>query len=330
MSENDRLYAALSRIAQTANAAVSHGHDCGHSHDRGPRGGGGGSREMPSCTIKALPPRLLVTAAHTAIRHNPANGVGFASILGASRALGIEPQRIAVMVQKYWGPDSRQLTVGFMEQPSAELRARIVSHMNAWSARCGVSFVETQGVGQVRISLLGSGYWSYLGTDILHIPDNLPTMNLQNFSMDTPDSEYFRVVRHETGHTLGFPHEHMRQELVARIDPTRAYDYFWNTYGWDRNTVDQQVLTALDQHSIMGTAPDQTSIMCYQLPGEITTDGNPIIGGVDINQTDYGFAGSIYPKPGGTNMQTDRRHQKAAVADWGESQDVDLRSRQAA
>ena len=36
--------------------------------------------------------------------------------------------------------------------------------------------------------------------------------------------------------------------------------------------------------------------MCYQLPGAITTDGQPIRGGTDINQTDYDFAASIYPK----------------------------------
>lgn len=80
--------------------------------------------------------------------------------------------------------------------------------------------------GDVRISLAGSGYWSYLGTDILHIPSNQPTMNLQDFSMSTPESEYKRVVRHETGHTLGFPHEHLRKEIVDNIDRNKAYNYF--------------------------------------------------------------------------------------------------------
>jgi hypothetical protein len=47
-------------------------------------------------------------------------------------------------------------------------------------------------------------------------------MNLEGFTMKTPDSEFHRVVRHETGHTLGFPHEHMRAELVKRIDSCRA------------------------------------------------------------------------------------------------------------
>jgi hypothetical protein len=36
--------------------------------------------------------------------------------------------------------------------------------------------------------------------------------------------------------------------------------------------------------------------MCYQLPGEITKDGKPILGGLDIDKTDKSFAGSIYPK----------------------------------
>jgi hypothetical protein len=36
--------------------------------------------------------------------------------------------------------------------------------------------------------------------------------------------------------------------------------------------------------------------MCYQLPGEITYDGLPIPGGLDINGTDFKFAGTVYPK----------------------------------
>jgi hypothetical protein len=320
VTEMDKLYEALSKIAQTANAVVSHHHADGHSGD----GSGHDRGETPSCSIKMLPERLRVEAAQTAIRFNPANGVGFASVTGASRAFRIEPQRIAVMVQKYWGPQQRQLTVSFVEQPAEDLRSRILSHMNAWSSRCGISFVETGGVGQVRISLQGSGYWSYLGTDILHIPQNRPTMNLQGFSMSMPESEYHRVVRHETGHTLGFPHEHMRRELVARIDPQKAYPYFWRTQGWDKTTVDQQVLTPLDQASIMGTQPDETSIMCYQLPGEITKDGGPITGGIDINQTDYGFAARIYPTPGASRPPADTyRRARSDTDDWHENEDVD-------
>ena len=80
--------------------------------------------------------------------------------------------------------------------------------------------------GDVRISLQGEGFWSYLGTDILQVPRNQPTMNLEGFSIDTSDAEYRRVVRHETGHTLGFPHEQLRKEIVGRIDHQKAYEWF--------------------------------------------------------------------------------------------------------
>ena len=76
----------------------------------------------------------------------------------------------------------------------------------------------------------------------------------------------------------------MRRALVARIDTAKAYTYFLATQGWPKQQVDQQVLAPpLDERAILGTPPDQTSIMCYQLPGSITRDGRPIPGGNDIN-----------------------------------------------
>ena len=36
--------------------------------------------------------------------------------------------------------------------------------------------------------------------------------------------------------------------------------------------------------------------MCYQIPGNLTKDHKPIVGGVDIDNMDYAFAKSIYPK----------------------------------
>jgi hypothetical protein len=105
-------------------------------------------------------------------------------------------------------------------------------------------------------------------------------------------------VRHETGHTLGFPHEHMRKELVDRIDPKKAIAFFGKTQGWSPAEVRQQVLTPLDETTLVETPhADENSIMCYQIPGSITKDGTPIAGGVDIDTVDYAFAASLYPKP---------------------------------
>src|SRR5450631_473968 len=80
-----------------------------------------------------------------------------------------------------------------------------------------------------------------------------------------------RVVRHETGHTLGCPHEHLRKELVDKIDPEKAIEYFAREDGWSAEETRQQVLTPLEKASLIGTAHDDPrSIMCYQISGEIT------------------------------------------------------------
>ncbi len=139
-----------------------------------------------------------------------------------------------------------------------------------------------------------------MGTDILLIDRKKPTMNLESFTMNTRDSEFYRVVRHEAGHTLGFPHEHMRAQLINRLNREKVIADYMRTQGWSRQEVINQVLTPLEESSLLGTDwADQTSIMCYQIDGSLTTDGKAIPGGTDINDLDHTFAASIYPKPGG-------------------------------
>ena len=252
------------------------------------------------CSPKSLPQEKLVEAARTAVSINPVNHPPLERLRGLIPGFVATPQHIAVVTTKYWGQKGVSLTVGFMDNPPTDLKKRILLHMNAWAQTANVKFVESKTSPQVRIARAGGndgGYWSYVGTDILHIPANEPTMNLEEFSMNTPESEYHRVVRHETGHTLGFPHEHMRKQLVDKIDVAKAIAYFQRTQGWNEAETRAQVLTPIEESSLMGTPnADPKSIMCYQLPGEITKDGKPIIGGLDIDALDYSFAGQIYHK----------------------------------
>lgn len=255
------------------------------------------------CQPKFLPKQQWVNAARMASAINPVNEPA-AQMAALGRPL--KPAEIAVLTTKYWGPAGVKLSVSFLDKPPKALRDRILSHMNAWSKKASIQFKYTAGQGQVRIARIpNDGYWSYLGTDILSIPLHRPTLNLDSFTMNTPESEFRRVVRHEAGHTLGFPHEHMRKALVALIDRQKAIKHFGQTQGWTPAEVEHQVLTPLEDGSLIATAhADPKSIMCYQIPGFLTKNGQPIIGGTDIVASDYGFVSKIYPlskiKPGGT------------------------------
>lgn len=248
-----------------------------------------------TCTPKRLPDALFDAAIEDEIK----GGGKHAARLNGARVEGTGRASLSLLRSVRWKASKGvKLTVGFFDSPQQALRDRIISHMNAWAKTANVQFTETKGQAQVRIAFEPDGYWSYLGTDVLRIPKDEQTMNLEAFTMATPDSEFFRVVRHETGHTLGFPHEHMRADLVKLIDEQKAIAFYMANQGWTAEEVRAQVLTPIEAGSLIGTPrTDGDSIMCYQIPGSITKDGKPIPGGTDIDELDYEFAGAVYPKP---------------------------------
>ena len=252
------------------------------------------------CRIRPLPPARRLDSIRLAQEIDPQN---LPDGLTPDIALADTGSRLALDITKYWGKQPRKLTVGFIDGESAPLRKRILGHMNAWSSSICIKFVASSQDPQVRIARYTreeapdwEGYWSLVGTDILTAAPDEPTMNLEGFTMKTSEAEFRRVVRHEAGHTLGFEHEHMRREIIARLHRERTIAYFMRTQGWKRKEVIDQVLRPLEEASIIGSDPaDPTSIMCYEMPAEITKDGVEIIGGTDITAADRRFAAEVYP-----------------------------------
>lgn len=230
-----------------------------------------------------------ILAAQRAIEEFPANAP-----LGETN-----PLRIAVVASKWWGARSTDLTVGFMEGTSEAMRNRVLAFANSWGEFANVRFRWSQTDPIIRISFGRGGYWSYLGTDCLGIPKNRQTMNLEGFTLRTAEREWNRVVKHEFGHSLGCPHEHARREIVALLDERKVIDYFARTQGWSEQDIRQQILTPLEERSLMqGTSPqaDILSVMTYQFPGQVTRSGQPIPGGLDFSVIDRQYMGRMYPK----------------------------------
>jgi hypothetical protein len=251
-----------------------------------------------------MTPEREALARRRSIEVNPANAEFVRTVeqVAEGRRGG---RRLAVLIGNRWPESGVRLSVQFLDSPQNDLRKRILQHMNAWNKTANILFQETKEKGQVRIARSDDpkweGYWSWVGTQILAIEDeDEPTMNLQDFTMKTADAEFYRVVRHEAGHTLGFEHEHSRSDLVKRIDIAKAIAYYKKPPNkWTAKETRDQVLTPLKVKSIMGTTEaDPLSIMCYEIPAKITKDGKPILGGTDINEKDFAFAGKVYPKTG--------------------------------
>ena len=273
------------------------------------------------CIPKSLTPEQAELARRRSAEINPRNVQHVHEVARTPVGRRGGPRRLVLVVGNRWPESGVELSVQFLDAPSTALRKRILLHLNAWSDFANVRFRETHGQGQVRIARLDApedvaGYWSYVGTEIEGIALDAPTMNLQEFTMRTPDEEFFRVVRHEAGHTLGFDHEHMRTELVRKIDRKKAIRYYDKLCGWTPQETIDQVLTPLAKKSIIGTTEaDPESIMCYQVPADITKDGKAIPGGLDINEKDAEFAAKMYPLPTRGNRRDAEPSVAAATVD---------------
>src|SRR3954447_20486428 len=114
------------------------------------------------CTPRRLPVEKLQRAADIARRVNPLNHPPVERLVRVMADFRPSPARIAVMTTKYWGVGGVRLTVGFLDNPPAALRRRILSHLNAWSKTANVKFTEARTDPQVRIARDGGangGYW---------------------------------------------------------------------------------------------------------------------------------------------------------------------------
>jgi hypothetical protein len=209
------------------------------------------------------------------------------------------PFEMALVSKKMWKP-GRTLKVCFLDGEPA-VRKKIADTAKQWMDYANIILQFVDGtVGDIRISLKETGYWSAVGTDALveqYFPKTKPTMNYEAFSMATPDEEYSRVVLHEFGHALGCIHEHSSPAAGIQWNKEVVYRELGGPpNNWDKSTVDHNVFEVYSKTVTQFTEFDPKSIMLYSFPKRWTLNNMEFNTNSALSDTDKKFIASRYPK----------------------------------
>lgn len=201
----------------------------------------------------------------------------------------IHPAHAALLTTAHWSPGT-VLRIAFRGGRQAD-RDSLMRAAAEWSQYANVRFAQVNhGPAEVRIAFdQDGGSWSYLGTEILAIDPNEPTMNL-----GWPD-DYGRDL-HELGHTLGLVHEHQTGMIPWNVPAVLAY-YGAPPNSWSPQEVQEQVLDRIDPATLTNGGYDLHSIMEYPIPAELVTDPSFAVGwNQQLSPGDIRFVQAIYPK----------------------------------
>jgi hypothetical protein len=224
---------------------------------------------------------------------------------------------------KLWD-NGRRLKVSFLDG-DAPTHQRIASVASEWEQHCNLRLdVGVHARPDIRITLTGGGYSSFVGTDASEADRREPTMRLGGFGPATSDRELHRVVLHEFGHALGMIHEH--QSPAARIpwDKEKVYAFYAQPpNSWSRAKVDHNIFDAYDVDATNFSAFDPESIMLYPVPDQLTVGSWSVGWNTRLSALDKDFMARQYPR-GGVSVVPLEVGAPAHEADLAVSGEVDV------
>lgn len=226
--------------------------------------------------------------------------------------------RMAIRVDLRWRPGS-EIDVRFLSG-SAALRRRVEQVGRQWEEYANLRFrFGRSREAPIRIGFDPGGSWSYVGIAALSVPDDEATMNFGWLTDDSDDEEVDRVVLHEFGHALGCEHEHQSPGVRIPWDKPKVYAYY-ETLGWPRAVVDEQVLFANSPEGMRWSRFDPDSIMLYPVDEALTVGDWSVGWNRTLSDTDRAFIRGQYPFEvrAPVELPPDGRPVEAEIGDAGE------------
>ena len=200
---------------------------------------------------------------------------------------------------KFWGAGERAISVGFLDGDPVQ-HSLVQEVAQEWTQDAGITFNflpynDPTSAGKVRISFLGSGDWSFLGTDCLSIPGTRPTMNLGSVPKVSDELARATILR-EFGHMLGLFSEHMNPNANIHWNEDAVF-LFYEKQGWSKEMVRTQLFSTYPPDQFYNKPFDPNSIMMNPVPALLTTDGFHVGQNTHLSEGDREFIRKIYPKP---------------------------------
>ncbi|WP_441286185.1 M12 family metallopeptidase [Sorangium sp. KYC3313] len=208
-------------------------------------------------------------------------------------------EKMAMVKRKLWRP-GRRLRVRFLDG-SSFLREKVEQYVAELTRHANLDFeFGNDPRAEIRISFAfdPGNSWSAIGTDCLvdrYFPRHQPTMNFGWFDESTDEQEFSRVIVHEFGHAIGCIHEHQIPGGI-KWNEQAVIEYFSGSPNfWDEQTIRFNILDRYSQRQINGTKFDPDSIMLYDFPASLTTDGVGTHSNTRLSRTDIDFIRQMYP-----------------------------------
>jgi hypothetical protein len=119
----------------------------------------------------------------------------------------------------------------------------------------------------IRVSFLGVGHYSAIGTSAWSMSKAKQTLNLQGMGgVSNLTDQQKGIVRHEFGHAFGFHHEH--QSPVSGCEEEFNFEFLYLSLPWPKSKVDynlRRLNVSSSKDAVLITQYDKTSVMHYAL-----------------------------------------------------------------